>query len=248
MDKINLIKAVKTGWRCTKEHFIVSLGLVLAYMVVSMLFSFLPATGITGIICQLLSFVITCIWGLGIARLSIDVVDGDEPRFGVFGEMLPRIIAYALMTIVMYLLIFVPFIIIIAIGATVSGVSTSMLHPDKILELIQRLDIWFILGIIPSLYLGIRLYFAPYILVDRGVGAIEALKMSWKSTAPIQGKIFLFFLIQMVMTIIGCLCLFVGVFVAMITLMYAQAALYRQAFPAGIQEPLLVEDANMVMS
>ena len=29
--------------------------------------------------------------------------------------------------------------------------------------------------------------------------------------------------------------------------MYAQAALYRQAFPAGMQEPLIVEDTNVVV-
>ena len=55
------------------------------------------------------------------------------------------------------------------------------------------------------------------------------------------------FAVLLIMTI-GLLCFLVGSIFSMIITMYAQAALYRQAFSAGIQDPLLVEDTNVVVS
>ena len=55
-------------------------------------------------------------------------------------------------------------------------------------------------------------------------------------------------LIATVIAIVGLVCFFVGLFFSTIIVMYAQAALYRQAFSAGIQDPLLVEDTNVVVS
>ena len=54
-----------------------------------------------------------------------------------------------------------------------------------------------------------------------------------------------FFVVEVV---VGLLCFFVGAIFSTIIVMYAQAALYRQAFSAGIQDPLLVEDTNVVVS
>lgn len=250
MNAINVVSALKTGWKMTKSHFIVSLGLVLAYMVVNMLFSFLPITGVMGVVCQLLLLAVTFIWSLGISRLTIDVVDGEEPRFGVFGEMIPRLGSFSWMMIIMLVLLYVPFLLIVIVGCFISDVSIDMLsmtQPEQIMAVADDLGIYILLGCISLLYFSLRLIFAPYIFVDRKVGAVDALKMSWSATAPIQGKILVFFLLSLFAFLIGCLCFFVGIFVSMITLMYAQAALYRQAFSAGIQEPLIVEDTKVVV-
>ena len=250
MNAINVLSALKTGWKMTKSHFIVSLGLVLAYFVVSMLFSLLPTTGVIGAICQLLVLAVTFIWSLGISRLTIEVVDGEDPRFGVFGEMMPRFGAFAWMMVIMLLLLYVPFFLILLVGRLISGVSmdaTTMTNPQQIMDVMGDLGIYILLGFVSMLYLGLRLFFAPYIFVDRKAGAVESLKMSWTATHPLQGKILLFFLLSLVVYAIGGLCFIVGVFASMITLMYAQAALYRQAFPAGMQEPLIVEDTKVVV-
>lgn len=250
MDRINVLSAFKTGWKLTKDHFIVTLGLLMAFIVVSMIFSFLPTTGVMGIVCQLLTLIVSFIWTLGISRLTIDVVDGDDPRFGVFGEMMPRLGAFTVMMIVMTILLYVPFLLIVLVGGLICGISVdvaAMTDPEQIMEIAGKMGIYFLLGLVSMFYFSIRLIFAAYIFVDRKVGAIAALKMSWVATAPIQGKIFLYFLLSLLVTIVGVLCLFVGVFVSMIVVMYAQAALYRQAFPAGIQEPLIVEDTNVVV-
>ena len=91
------------------------------------------------------------------------------------------------------------------------------------------------------------MFFAPYLLVDRNMGFVEAMKTSWKASEPIQGKILAFLLLSILIVIVGLLCVVVGVFVSAVILIYAQAHFYRQAFPAGLQDPLLVEDTNVVV-
>lgn len=246
MNKINPTAAIRDGWKCAKQHFIVSLGLVLAYMAVCGLMGFLPSTGFMGMVCGLLSFVVSMIWTLGIVRLSIDVVDGEEPRFGVFSDVIPFLINFLLMSVIMLIFIIVPLLLIVAVGAVACSVSVTTLMSGHVSAL-SAIWLWLVVAFIPAIYVSIRFFFAPYLLVDRGVGPVEALKMSWKATDPIQLKMLLFLVLSFVVVVLGFICFIVGLFVSMIVLYYAQASLYRQAFPAGLQDPLLVEDKNMVV-
>ena len=247
MNSFNPLAAIKTGWRCAKEHFIVSLGLVLTITVVSTLLSLIPAGGVVGSIGQLLNLLVSLIWSLGIVRLTLDVVDGEEPRFGVFKEILPRLLHFVVLMIIMSIFMFIPACAIVGIGAASCGVSLTTLTACDPMA-ISTVWLWVALAFVPVIYISLRFFFAPYLLIDRGLGPIEALKMSWKASYPLQGGIFVFLLIATVIAIVGLVCFFVGLFFSTIIVMYAQAALYRQAFSAGIQDPLLVEDTNVVVS
>lgn len=246
MNTVNPLAAIKSGWQCTKNNFIVSLGLVMAYWVFSGLLSLIPLNGVMGTIASLISMFVSLMWSLGIVRLTIDVVDGEEPRFGVFGETMPRLLQYLILAIIMSVIMLIPAGIILVVGAVTCGVSLTTLAAYD-MTAISALSLWILLACVPVIYLSIRFYFAPYLLVDRGVGPVEALKMSWKASYAVQGRIFLFVLLALLIMIIGLMCFIVGVLVSMIITMYAQAALYRQVFSAGIQDPLLVEDANVVV-
>lgn len=250
MESISPIEAIKNGWSLTKSNFIVSLGLILAYGVLRTLLGLLPADGIVGGVCQLLSFVVSIVWSLGITKLSIEVVDGEEPRFGVFSEVMPRLIHFALMTILMSIILLVPFFVIFSIGVVTSGVSFTLdysSNPMAIFELLSDCGLWLLVALIPVIYMSLRFIFAPYIFVDKEAGVMESLRMSWSATAPIQGKIFIFMLLSLVVALVGFLCLIVGLFVSSIVMIYAQATLYRQVFSRGIQDPLLVDNANVVV-
>jgi len=71
-----------------------------------------------------------------------------------------------------------------------------------------------LLLIIPGIILAIRLQFAPYLVVEKGSGPIEALKQSWALTQGLTIKLFLFGLVGFFINIAGALCLFVGLFVS----------------------------------
>lgn len=245
MSNLNPVAAIKTGWQCTKENFIVSLGLVMAYIVVNTILSFITG-GVVGAVAQLLNFAFVMVWSLGMLRISLDVVDGEEPRFAVFKEVLPRMWQFLMLMVIMIAIMLLPIAVILVVGAATCDISLTTLAAQD-LTAISTMSLWLLLAMLPLIYLSIRLLFAPYLLLDRGVGAVEAIKMAWKASYPVQGRVFLFLLLSMLVSIIGVICFIVGYFVAMVVIIYAQAALYRQVFPAGIQDPLLVEDTNVVV-
>ncbi len=252
-NRVNPTAAVKTGWSLTKEHLIVSLGLILGYCVVNMLMGFLPAEGIMSLVSSLLTLAISSAWTLGMTRITICAVDGEEPQFSMFGEAMHRFGSMVLLMLALFGIMMVPIIVILII-ALILGFNVDALegivssNPYEMMEAMQSMGMLFLLIMIPCIYLGIRFIFAPYVLVDRGLGVIDSIKASWTASAPIQGRILVFMLLIFLAYIIGFVCFFVGLFISTITALYAQAAFYRQVFPSGIQDPLMVEDANVVMN
>lgn len=85
-----------------------------------------------------------------------------------------------------------------------------------------------ILLVIPGIIWGIRFRFYFYLIIDKNLGPIEALKTSWKITKGSAWNLFLFELLLVGIIIIGFLALFVGIFAAIPTMWLALAFAYRK--------------------
>jgi len=85
-----------------------------------------------------------------------------------------------------------------------------------------------ILLIIPGIIWGIKFQFFSYFIVDKGFGPIEALKKSSAITNGAKWDLFLFGLLLILITLLGLLCLFIGLFATVPTTMVAQAFVYRK--------------------
>ncbi|HVZ11901.1 MAG TPA: DUF975 family protein [Patescibacteria group bacterium] len=86
----------------------------------------------------------------------------------------------------------------------------------------------FILIIIPGIYWGIKYQYYSYLMVDRGMGPIDAIKMSGKITEGVKWKLFWFKFVLAFINIAGLLCLIVGLFVTIPLTMMAEAYVYRK--------------------
>ena len=86
----------------------------------------------------------------------------------------------------------------------------------------------FILFIIPGIIWAIKYQFFAYLIIDKNMDPMEAIKKSGEMTAGNKGKLFwlgiLFFLINLV----GALCLLLGLFATIPTTMVAMAYVYRK--------------------
>lgn len=82
--------------------------------------------------------------------------------------------------------------------------------------------------IIPGVYLGIRLQFFKYFVVDKSYGPIKALKESWKITRGNVWNLFLFGLLMILVNIGGLLVLLVGLFVSAPVTMMAAGYVFRK--------------------
>jgi len=85
-----------------------------------------------------------------------------------------------------------------------------------------------ILLIIPGIYFGLRLKFAVYLVIDKNLGPVEAIKKSWKMTKGNVWNLFFFGFLLGLINILGFLCLIIGLFITVPLSMLATAFVYRK--------------------
>lgn len=88
--------------------------------------------------------------------------------------------------------------------------------------------IGFLLLILPGIYLGVRLQFFSYAIIEKGLGPIEAIKWSWRITKGNFRRCVVFSLYFILRNIIGVLCLGIGLIWTIPMTMIAQAKFYLQ--------------------
>jgi hypothetical protein len=94
----------------------------------------------------------------------------------------------------------------------------------------------FLLFVVPGIIAAIGLGFAPYLVVDRGTGVIDALKQSWHITRGYKWRLLLFGLVLIGLNLLGLLALVVGLLVTVPITWLAVTHAYRMLAPqAGDQ-------------
>jgi len=85
-----------------------------------------------------------------------------------------------------------------------------------------------ILLIVPGIIWGIKYQFFGFLIIDRNMGPVEALKRSGEITKGYKGDLFLLGLLFIGISILGFLVCCVGIFAAAPTVMVAHAYVYRR--------------------
>jgi uncharacterized membrane protein len=83
-----------------------------------------------------------------------------------------------------------------------------------------------ILLIVPGIIFACKLAFVPYLVVDRKMGVMDAIKESWNMTKGHAGQVFLICLLGIPIGIAGFICLGVGIIIAIMWISMASASLY----------------------
>jgi len=85
-----------------------------------------------------------------------------------------------------------------------------------------------ILLIIPGIIFAMKLMFVPYFIIDKNLGAVDAIKASWKATKGNLMELFLLGALCMLVVIVGALALLIGLVWAIPTTIIASAYAYRK--------------------
>ncbi len=85
----------------------------------------------------------------------------------------------------------------------------------------------FVMLIVPGIIFACRLAFVPYLVVDREMDVMDALRVSWDMTKGYGGQIFLMGLLIVPVVILGLICLGVGVVVSVMWISAAFAVIYH---------------------
>ena len=84
-----------------------------------------------------------------------------------------------------------------------------------------------VLLIVPGIIFACKLAFTPYLVVDRKMEVIEAVKESWRMTGGHAWKVFFIGLLAIPIFILGLICLVVGVIISIMWITLAFASLYH---------------------
>jgi len=85
-----------------------------------------------------------------------------------------------------------------------------------------------LLLIVPGIIFGLMFMFYGYVMVEKGLGPIDALKESKRLTDGVKWKLFLFSLLVIGLNLLGVLAIIIGVLATMTITFIALAHLYRQ--------------------
>jgi uncharacterized membrane protein len=166
---------------------------------------------------------------------------GPQPTVGPDGEIIPPP-ATTFGTIVAL----VSIVVSMFVGL---GLTTFSLRAHDNIKGVQIADLWnpapfwrfvgahiltviaialgFVALIVPGFILSMGLAFVSYLVVDRGLGPIEAIKESWRITKGHKWQLFLLFLTLLGLNVLGALALIIGIFVTVPITMLAFAHAYR---------------------
>lgn len=86
----------------------------------------------------------------------------------------------------------------------------------------------FILFIVPGIIWGIKYQFFAYLIVDKNMNPMEAIKKSGEITMGNKGKLFWLGSLLILINIVGAACFMVGLFVAIPITLMAMAYVYRK--------------------
>ena len=84
-----------------------------------------------------------------------------------------------------------------------------------------------VLLIVPGIIFACKLAFVPYLVVDRKMETIEAIKKSWEMTRGHAGTVFLMGLLAIPIALLGLICLGIGIIPAVMWIQAAFASLYH---------------------
>jgi uncharacterized membrane protein len=220
-------EAVRKGWEAFKANWKFLLAVYGVVVVMEGLLNNLPdAVPIDywwlRIILWLAAWIFSLVSILGVTKISIKAIDGEPLVFGdlfAHWRLVPRLF---LVQLINGLAVFLP-ILVLAVGVFVAASGGE--NGWAVTALGAAVGI---LGLAALIAVFLRLMFAPYFLVDRGSGAIEAVKASWEATKGQVINLFLFGLLLIGLNLLGLLALVVGVLVTSLVTILAMAYVYRK--------------------
>ena len=204
--QIDLGEAFREAWGATWANFPMLLGVGLLFLVIASL-SVLTVVGI---------FLVLPVLAWGATRFALNVIDGGGEVADIFSGFSDygRVLGSMLIAMIVIMLIYVA-------GQSVS-ILGQMAGSGVLAFLGAIVNLAFSFVVLP------RLTFIWYYIVDQDLSPMDALQTSWNATSDQKLTCLLLAILSSVITVIGVLCLVIGVIPALMMAYLMQAAAYRQ--------------------
>ena len=199
-DKLIYSDILKAAWKGLKSQFWLLVGLIIGFTIVySLLLIFtVPMKGETVGISSIIISI------LSFFLISLFIMGYLKNCLQTLDGEEPQFSAYGQVSrkLIIFLIAYIIMAIIITIGT--------------------------VLIIAPGIYLGLRLQFFYAFIVEEDAGVIDSFKRSWNITKGYTLQLFILFLISLLIYFIGCITLFIGIFIAIPFIVLIYGYTYRK--------------------
>jgi membrane-anchored glycerophosphoryl diester phosphodiesterase (GDPDase) len=239
------VEAISLGWQTFKKNALFSVMVVLLLVVFLALLELIKFLGSAG---QIVASLLEILLGLFVVGFSIKLSKGESANLEeiLSWSVTPRKFLHYLAYSLLITVFIIGLIIILFLISAGSGFSFD-LHEMPVGEgqMISRtFAFWSIFLLIVFVYLLIRLMFVTYLIVDKDLGFIDAIKGSWQMTAGNFWSLLGLSLLNGLIVFIGILAILLGLFVALPVVMFSQAHAYLALLPG--EEETQAEETGIV--
>ncbi len=202
-------KALSFGWNSVKKNPIIILyfmvGVALPAISSRILSLVAGDDTVINLAIQILVQSLSIIFSIGLIRVALNVYDNVPLKIENLYQDYRRVFGYFIASMLVglgVLAVFFPFFIILGI------VFFSFQDYFWILILPG------LLSVVAAAYVGTRWSLWSYVFLDKGVGPIASVQASWEMTKGNVLRLFLLYIVQGLIIILGLIALIVGVLVA----------------------------------
>jgi uncharacterized membrane protein len=208
------VECMKEGWELIKDDFWILFAITLVGMIIG------------GITMYILLGAMLC----GVFYCYLQKIDGKPVSFDDLWKgmqwLVPGLIAVIVMVVPMFVImgiIYAPFIAAMAMG--------SKLSESEMMAIFLGALAFDLIAVVLMVCFHTLLMFTFPLIVDRNLGAIEAMKMSAKGVWNNLGGIAGFYGVALVLGFLGTLACGVGTYLVLPIIMAGTVVAYRKIFP-----------------
>ena len=212
---IRPVECYKEGWELIKDQYWLLLGITIVGMMIG------------GASVYILLGAMVC----GIYYCYFQKIDGKpvnfESLFKGFNYFLPGFILMLIAmapTVIVLLGIYVPFIVAVIMGPNLSE--------DELIAMFSGVLIFELIFTILMVCLHTLLMFSFPLIVDRNLSVWQSITVSAKAVMKNLSGVVGLFLVGFVVSLVGILLLFIGIYLAIPLIFAANVVAYRKVFPS----------------
>ncbi|MEG0948922.1 MAG: hypothetical protein RR303_07700 [Bacteroidales bacterium] len=209
-------RAFSEGWKLTKQHWLVMIGLLLGFAILSLLLSlFQGSTPDTARfwIFQIVILAVSIIFQAGYYKMYLVASDGEEPEFNLFGKCIKKAFPFFIVSL------------LFGLGVVIG------------LGLLIVPGIWFMVrfAFAPIIFID-----------KEECGIMEAFKRSYALTEGHFWPLFGMGILACLIYVAGLIVLIVGVFLAVVWIYFAFTVTYRMLENPSENETVVIESETTV--
>lgn len=222
MKEFSTKEALGFGWNTFKKNALFLIAVLLLTTVIYGILNTIIGSAahveraniLLVIILRIIDLIIETVLSLGLLKIAIKLAEGKKPQFSDLYTEYPKTLKYLAAGILVGLAVGLLPLILIVIG---KAAGTSLL-----------VIVGYIAFLISFIFIGLRLMFYSYVIVDKNVGIIASIKKSYKMTDGQVPNLFVFTLATVGVALLGVIALIVGLLAAVPVIMVATAFVYKK--------------------